>query len=55
MKLFQKNESKETVKLPMSGKVKKLSLLLRNRCDNGFGGRHLYDCLCSRRPSYRSQ
>lgn len=23
MKLFQKNESKETVKLPMSGKVKK--------------------------------
>lgn len=23
MKLFQKNESKETVKLPMSGKVKR--------------------------------
>ena len=26
MKLFQKNESKETVKLPMSGKVKNLPL-----------------------------
>lgn len=25
MKLFKKNESKETVKLPMSGKVKKAS------------------------------
>lgn len=28
MKLFKKNESKETVKLPMSGKVKRASAFI---------------------------
>ena len=56
MKLFKKNENKETVKLPMSGKVKKgLPFLLCGGYGNGFGSRHFYDRLCSKRPSYRSQ
>ena len=56
MKLFKKNENKETVKLPMSGTVKKG---FRFYCvavmATALVVGHICDRLCSKRPSYRSQ
>lgn len=50
MKLFKKNENKETVKLPMSGKVKRASVLLCGGYGNGFGSRHICDRLSASDP-----